>query len=50
MIWQYIFSDDQYGMANSFLMTFMEVGIIDDPIKAVSWKAESDKSAPENGF
>lgn len=33
MIWQYIFSDDQYGMANSFLMTFMEVGIIDDPIK-----------------
>lgn len=33
MIWQYIFSDDQYGMANSFLMTFMEIGIIDDPIK-----------------
>ena len=33
MIWQYIFSDDQYGMANSFLMTFMDIGIIDDPIK-----------------
>lgn len=33
MIWQYIFSDDQYGMVNSFLMTFMDIGIIDDPIK-----------------
>ncbi len=33
MIWQYIFSDDQYGMINSILMTFMNVGIIDDPIK-----------------
>lgn len=33
MIWQYIFSDDQYGLVNSFLMTFMNIGIIDDPIK-----------------
>ncbi len=33
MIWQYIFSDDQYGLVNSFLMTFMDLGIIKDPIK-----------------
>lgn len=33
MIWQYIFSDDQYGMVNSILMTFMDIGIIKDPIK-----------------
>lgn len=33
MIWQYIFSDDQYGMVNSFLMTFMDIGIIKDPVK-----------------
>jgi len=33
MIWQYIFSDDQYGLVNSFLMTFLDLGIIDDPIK-----------------
>lgn len=33
MIWQYIFSDDQYGMVNSVLMTFMNIGIIDDPVK-----------------
>ena len=33
MIWQYIFSDDQYGLVNSFLMTFANIGIIDDPIK-----------------
>ncbi len=33
MIWQYIFSDDQYGLANSFLMSFAGVGIISEPIK-----------------
>ena len=33
LIWQYIFSDDQYGLVNSFLMTFLNIGIIDDPIK-----------------
>lgn len=33
MIWQYIFSDDQYGLVNSFLMTFMDLGIIKEPIK-----------------
>ena len=33
MIWQFIFSDDQYGLVNSFLMTFMNIGIIQDPIK-----------------
>ncbi len=33
MIWQFIFSDDQYGLANSFLMTFLNIGIIDEPIK-----------------
>lgn len=33
MIWQYIFSDDQYGLVNSFLMTFLNIGFIDDPIK-----------------
>ena len=33
LIWQFIFSDDQYGLVNSFLMTFMELGIIKDPIK-----------------
>ncbi len=33
MIWQFIFSDDQYGLVNSFLMTFMDLGIIKEPIK-----------------
>ena len=33
MIWQFIFSDDQYGLVNSFLMTFMDLGIIKDPVK-----------------
>lgn len=33
MIWQFIFSDDQYGLANSFLMTFLNMGIISEPIK-----------------
>lgn len=33
MIWQYIFSDDQYGLINSVLMTFLDVGLIDEPIK-----------------
>ncbi len=33
LIWQFIFSDDQYGLVNSFLMTFMDLGIIKDPIK-----------------
>lgn len=33
MIWSYIFSDDQYGLANSFLMSFAGIGIIKEPIK-----------------
>lgn len=33
MIWQFIFSDDQYGMVNSILMTLGGIGIIQDPIK-----------------
>lgn len=33
LIWQFIFSDDQYGLVNSFLMTFMDLGIIKDPVK-----------------
>ncbi len=33
LIWQFIFSDDQYGLVNSFLMTFLDLGIIKDPIK-----------------
>lgn len=33
LIWQYIFSDDQYGLVNSFLMTVMDMGIIKEPIK-----------------
>jgi len=33
MIWQFIFSDDQYGLVNSVLMTIGGMGIIQDPIK-----------------
>lgn len=33
MIWQFIFSDDQYGLANSFLMTVADIGLIKEPIK-----------------
>lgn len=33
MIWKFIFSDDQYGMVNSVLMTIGGAGIIQDPIK-----------------
>lgn len=33
LIWQFIFSDDQYGLVNSFLMTFLDLGIIKEPIK-----------------
>jgi len=39
MIWQYIFSDDQYGLVNSVLMTFLDVGLIDEPIK---WFTDED--------
>lgn len=33
LIWQFIFSDDQYGMVNSILMTAGGTGLIQDPIK-----------------
>lgn len=33
LIWQFIFSDDQYGLVNSFLMTFMDLGITKEPVK-----------------